>query len=157
MQGVGATTLNRQITGSEGWSPRPQITCNPNLSPGDRTLGAFIDTSCFAPAGKGSMGMESAVRPFRGPGVNNWDLSLFKKIPVGNSEHRYFQLRFEMYNAWNHTQWSTFNFTPTLDKTTGKITTLSSLVGGGGGRFGFGALNAVRNPRTIQIAAKFYF
>jgi len=89
--------------------------------------------------------------------LNNWDLSLFKKIPVGNSEQRYFQLRFEMYNAFNHTQWNNINFTPTFDKTTGKLTNLSSLVGGGGGRFGFGAPNSVRNPRTIQIAAKFYF
>ena len=160
VQGVGATALNRQMTGSEGWAPRPLITCNPNLSPGSRTLGAFIDTSCFAPAGKGSMGMESGVRPFRGPGVNNWDLSVFKKIPVGSGEGRYFQLRFEMYNAWNHTQWNNFNFTPTFDKITGKLTNLSNLAtttSPNGGRFGFGALNSVRNPRTIQIAAKFYF
>jgi len=157
VQGVGATTLNRRITGSEGWAPRPLITCNPNLSPGDRTLGAFINTSCFMPAVKGSMGMDSAIRPFRGPGINNWDLSLFKRIPLGANEQRYIQLRFEMYNAWNHTQWSSFNYTPTFDPNTGKITNLSSLVGGGGGRFGFGALNAVRNPRNIQIGAKLYF
>ena len=161
VQGVGATTLNREITGSEGLSPRPILTCNPNLSPGDRTLGTFINTSCFLPAVKGSTGMDSVVRPFRGPGMNNWDLSLFKKIPLGKSEVRFVQLRFEMYNAWNHTQWSGFNNSPTFDAT-GKITNLSNLVGGGGGRFGFGALNAVRlagagGPRNIQIAAKFYF
>src|ERR1035437_11153008 len=75
VQGVGATTLNREITGSEGLSPRPILTCNPNLSPGDRTLGTFINTSCFQPAAKGSTGMDSVVRPFRGPGMNNWDLS----------------------------------------------------------------------------------
>jgi hypothetical protein len=153
VQGVGATTLNRRITGSEGWSPRPYITCNPNKSPGDRTLTAFINASCFQPAIRPSLGMESSVRPFRGPGVNNWDLSIFKKIPVGGDNQRYFQLRFEMYNAWNHTQWSTFNFTPTFDNTTGAITNLPSATN----RFGFGALNAVRNPRNIQLAAKFYF
>jgi hypothetical protein len=150
--------LNRQITGSEGWAPRPVLTCNPNLSPGDRTLGAFIDTSCFQPAVKGSTGMDSAVRPMRGPGVNNWDLSLFKKIPLGNGEQRYLQGRIEMYNSWNHTQWNGINFTPTFDKTTGAITNLPSVPGStGGGRFGFGALNSVRGPRTIQIAAKFNF
>ncbi len=161
IQGVGATTLNREITGSEGWAARPVLTCNPNLSPGDRTLGAFINTSCFQPAVKGSMGMDSAVRPMRGPGVNNWDLSVFKKIPLGKSEERFFQLRFEMYNAWNHTQWSAINFTPTFDKTTGKITNLSTLLTGGatpnGGRFGFGALSTARNPRTLQLGAKIYF
>jgi hypothetical protein len=160
VQGVGATALNRQITGSEGWSPRPTLSCTPNRSPGDRTLEAFIDSSCFHPASKGSIGMDSAVRPFRGPGMNNWDLSLFKKIPLGN-ESRFFQIRFEMYNAWNHTQWLTFNNSPTFDAT-GKITNLPTSLGGGGGRFGFGALNSVRaaaagGPRNIQIAGKFYF
>jgi hypothetical protein len=157
VQGVGATTLNRRITGSEGWSPRPLLTCNPNLSPGSRTLGAFIDTSCFQPAVKGSTGMDSAVRPFRGPGVNNWDISLFKTIRVGNSEQRFFQLRFETYNAFNHTQWNAFANSPTFDNITGKILNLSNLVEGGTSRFGFGALSGVRTPRNIQIAAKFNF
>ncbi len=158
VQGAGATTVNRQITGSEGWAPRPVLTCNPNLSPGSRTLGAFIDTSCFQPAAKGSMGMDSVVRPFRGPGLNNWDLSVFKKILVGKSEERFFQLRFEMYNAWNHTQWNGFANSPTFDQATGKITNLPTPVGtGGAGRFGFGALSGVRAARSIQIAAKFYF
>ena len=57
--------------------------------------------------------------------------------------------------------WLTYNAAVVTDAT-GKITNLSNLVGGGGGRFGFGALNAVRlagagGPRNIQIAAKFYF
>ncbi|MCX6633167.1 MAG: hypothetical protein NTW28_36695, partial [Candidatus Solibacter sp.] len=160
VQGVGATALNRQITGSEGWAPRPTLSCTPNVSPGDRTLEAFVNTSCFHPASKGSIGMDSAVRPFRGPGMNNWDLSLFKKIPLGSSEVRFLQLRFEMYNAWNHTQWLTFNNNPTFDAT-GKITNLPAALGGGGGRFGFGALSTVRaaaagGPRNIHIAAKFY-
>jgi hypothetical protein len=162
VQGVGAATINRQITGSEGWAPRPIITCNPNLSPGDRSLGRFIDTSCFQPAVKGSMGMDSVVRPFRGPGVNNWDLSLYKKIPIGSNENRFFQLRLEMYNAWNHTQWSSFANSPTfLNATSSTITNLSTLATNGatpnGGRFGFGALSGVRAPRNIQLAAKFYF
>jgi hypothetical protein len=161
VQGVGATTLNREITGSEGWSPRPTLSCDPNVSPGSRTLDAFINASCFHPASKGSTGNDSAVRPFRGPGLNNWDLSLFKRVPIGKSEMRFIQLRFEMYNAWNHTQWAGFNNSPTFDST-GKITNLPTSLGGGGGRFGFGALNSVRaaaagGPRNIQLAAKFYF
>jgi hypothetical protein len=166
VQGVGATVLNRRMTGSEGLAPRVVLTCNPNLSGGDRQLDAYINTSCFQPAQKGSTGMDSAIRPLRGPGTNNWDLSLFKKFALGNNERRYIHLRFEMYNAWNHTQWggtaannyvpNGFNNNPTFDAS-GKITNLPTSQGGGGGRFGFGALNAVRAPRNIQIAAKFYF
>jgi hypothetical protein len=39
---------------------------------------------------------------FQNGGMQNWDLSLFKNIPFGNSEERYIQLRLEAYNAFNH-------------------------------------------------------
>jgi len=39
----------------------------------------------------------------------------------------------------------------------GKLVNLPAALGGGGGRFGFGSLNAARNPRNVQLAAKFYF
>src|SRR5262249_7099824 len=97
VQGGSGATLNRRITGNEGWSPRPVLSCNPNLSKGDRSLYAAIDASCFHPAAAGSTGMDSVIRPIRGPGINNWDTSIFKNIPV-KGEGMYFQLRFEFYN-----------------------------------------------------------
>ena len=69
------------------------LSCNPNKSPGSRSLYAFINASCFGPASVGSTGMDSSLRPMRGPGVNNWNLSLFKKYPLGHSEERYLQSR----------------------------------------------------------------
>ena len=159
VQGVSGATLNRRITGNEGWSPRPILSCNPNFSKGDRTLYADINTACFHPAFAGSTGMDSAIRPIRGPGINNWDTSVFKNIPV-RGESKYLQLRLEFYNLWNHTQWSFLNVTPTFDAA-GNITNLAGTAGGG--RFGFGALNTVRTaagaggPRQIQLGAKFYF
>src|SRR5947199_9342497 len=54
VQGLSGATLNRRITGNEGWSPRPVLSCSPNLSKGDRSLYAAIDTSCFHPAPVGS-------------------------------------------------------------------------------------------------------
>jgi hypothetical protein len=136
------------------------LTCSPNISKGDRSLYAFIDTSCFQPAQVGSTGMDSAIRPIRGPGINNWDVSIYKVIPAGKSESRYFQLRLEFYNILNHTQWSFVNVTPTFDAA-GKLTNLAGTAGGG--RYGFGALNTVRTaagaggPRQIQLGGKFYF
>jgi hypothetical protein len=155
-QGVGATTLNRRITGSETWGPRPVLTGNINKPGGDRTLESWINTSVIGPAVKGSIGIDSGIRPLRLPGVNNWDISLYKKIQFTSNETRFVQLRMEMYNAFNHTQWSDINLQATFDAT-GKLTNLPTSLGGGGGRFGFGALNNVRNPRTIQLAAKLYF
>jgi hypothetical protein len=116
----------------------------------------------MGPASAGSTGMDSAIRPIRGPGLNNWDASIFKRIPLGRAESRYLQLRLEFYNVWNHTQWSAINNTPTFDAN-GKITNLPTALGGGGGRYGFGALSTVRTaagaggPRQIQLGAKFYF
>ena len=156
VQGVGATTLNRRITGSETWGPRPVLTGNMNLSPGDRTLEAWIDTSVIRPAVKGSTGIDSGLRPVRLPGVNNWDISLFKKFQFTSNESRYIQLRWEMYNAFNHTQCNDVNTTAQFDSA-GKLINLPTSLGGGGGRFGFGAVNSARNPRTMQLAAKLYF
>jgi hypothetical protein len=39
----------------------------------------------------------------RAGGMENWDLALFRNIPLGKSEARYLQLRFEAFNAFNHT------------------------------------------------------
>ena len=153
MTGVGATLLNRQITGSEDYAPRVVMTCNPNRSGGDRTLYAFINTSCFAPAKKGSVGMDSGTGRITDPGVNNWDLSIFKKIQLGGDSGRYIQIRGESFNAFNHTQWSAFNNTAQFNAT-GQIVNLANA---GGGRFGFGALSTNRAQRIIQIAAKLYF
>jgi hypothetical protein len=156
IQGVGATTLNRRITGSETWGPRPVLTGNMNLPSGDRTMEAWFNTSVVAPAVKGSIGIDSGIRPLRQPGVNNWDLFLYKKILFTSNENRFLQLRWEMYNAFNHTQWSAVNASATFDAN-GKLTNLPTSLGGGGGRFGFGALSTARAPRTMQLALKLYF
>jgi hypothetical protein len=43
---------------------------------------------------------------FRGPGTNNWDLSLFKNFQLGSNEARSLQFRWETYNTFNHTQYN---------------------------------------------------
>ena len=42
--------------------------------------------------------------PIRGPGVNNWNTSLFKNFRI--KERFNFQFRVEAYNTFNHTQFS---------------------------------------------------
>jgi hypothetical protein len=39
------------------------------------------------------------------PGINNWDLSLFKNVPL-REEKWVAQFRSEFYNAFNHTQFA---------------------------------------------------
>jgi len=154
-QGIGGE-LNRVYTGSESVGPRVVMKGNPILPIGDRTIDRYVDGTVFGAPQIGSQGLESAQRIVRRPGVNNWDISVFKNFPMG-AERRFLQLRLEMFNAPNHTQFSDFNRTIQFSPATGAVTNLPTALGGGGGRFGFGAVNAARDPRNIQLAAKFYF
>jgi hypothetical protein len=52
----------------------------------------------------------------RGPGINNWDISILKDIQF--TESRYLEFRSEFFNAFNHVQF----YSPTLqDGTIGGI------------------------------------
>ena len=112
--------MNRLITGSEDFAPRVVLTCDPNKLEGDRTIGAYIDTSCVAPAPKGSIGNDSGINTVRGPGLNNWDMSLFKKFYFGEDDKRFLQLRVEAYNVFNHTNWTTLNTAAQFNPTTAR-------------------------------------
>jgi hypothetical protein len=158
LNNANGAALNRLITGSEDFSPRVVLTCDPNKNRGDRTILAYIDTSCFAPAQKGSIGNDSGINTIRGPGLSNWDMSMFKKIQYGEGG-RYIQLRVEAYNVFNHTNWTTLNTAAQFNAATGALVNAASASNPNG----FGALTAVRaagqpgSPRIIQLAGKLYF
>ncbi|MBV8905278.1 MAG: hypothetical protein JOZ22_16745, partial [Acidobacteriia bacterium] len=156
VSGIGSTTLNQEITGSADVAPRVVLSCDPNLSRGSRGINEFINTSCFAPAQKGSIALDSGYNPVFGPGINQWDMSLYKNIPV--KERFRAQLRLEAYNAFNHTEWGTVN-TTALFNTAGQLINLPTQLGGTGGRFGFGTENSIRanSQRILQVGAKVYF
>ncbi|HTD23179.1 MAG TPA: carboxypeptidase regulatory-like domain-containing protein [Terriglobales bacterium] len=42
---------------------------------------------------------------FRGPGIDNWDMSLFKQIPMPGERFK-LQFRAEIYDVFNHTNWT---------------------------------------------------
>jgi hypothetical protein len=43
---------------------------------------------------------------FTNPGLNNWDIALFKDFRLGAVESRRLQFRWETYNTFNHTQYT---------------------------------------------------
>jgi hypothetical protein len=102
------------------------------------------------------------------PGVNHHDLSVLKNFPLGN-ESRYIQLRVELFNAFNHTQFRDINRSfISANVTTGKIilrmrgpaSESANFVNQGcSGPIGqcFGEFSGARNPRTIQLGVKIYF
>ncbi len=94
---------------------------------------------------------DASRNPLYGPGINNWDIALMKDIHI--TESKYFQIRLETYNTFNHTQF---------------------LGGSTNGLAGGGIVSDVNNPefgrvlsvvqgstdgdgRVIQLAGKFYF
>jgi len=115
----------------------------PNLSGSiayPQTASQWFSTSAFsAPA---SLAFGSAGKGcLRGPGLNNFDISLFKNfrgIPwFTNKEGANLQLRFESFNTFNHTEFQ-------------NVQTNSS-------SGNFGAVTSVYPPRTLQFGAKFMF
>jgi hypothetical protein len=156
LNGVSSALLDREITGSDTEAPRVVLTGDPMLSHGDRSVYSWFNTGVFQPAVKGSTGWDSARNPMTGPGTNNFNISVFKKISLGQENVRFVQLRLEAYNALNHAQFSGVNSSAVFNAA-GQLVNLPSAVGGAGGQLGFGAVNGSRAARVVQIAAKLYF
>jgi len=134
-------------TGSiNGGGTRVIITCDPNISRGDRTFEKQFRTDCVAPP-TDQFRLGTALNDeYLGPGYMNWDISAFKNIPVGGS--RRLQLRVELYNAFNTDQWTDANRNANFDYTTGVLTNPNV----------FGRLTGATNSaRRIQLGARFVF
>lgn len=111
------------------------------------TLG-WINPAAFGPAG-GSLGGSignTTRNEFRGPGYQNWNLSLFKNFDF--SENRRLQLRLETFNTFNHVQFG--------GNTSGDPTQSNAGLNNNPGAY-FGMLGGTRDPRQVQLGAKFYF
>jgi hypothetical protein len=83
-----------------------------------------------------------------GPGIDNWNFSLDKNIII--NENTRFQLRFEGYNIFNHTQWGNVNNGLSAPDIAG--TTFSGSNAGSSGQ-----ITSVHDPRQFQFGGKFYF
>ena len=151
--GIGATNLN----GNSGQpTARVVLTCDPGSGRSGDPYQQF-DTSCFAPPQPGSRGDESARFFLHGPIINNLDLSISKAFPVGKQVR--LEVRLDMFNALNHTQFtgvnSTVNFASLTDPT------ITNLAYDGSGNLvrnnGFGSINGVAPPRTIQLVTRLTF
>ncbi len=137
-----STTDNADIAGG-GDGVRPNLIARAQLSRGERSFDRWFNTAAFARPAQGDFGNAPKVVA-RGPGSNNWDLSLFKNIPV-RSERRYFQFRWEIYNLFNHTQFQSVDTGARFDPQGNQVNTR------------FGQVTATRPPRVMQFALSFKF
>jgi Carboxypeptidase regulatory-like domain len=124
--------------------PYAGATTNHNLY---TTTGFFINPAAFSQPGPGQFGT-CAPYQFHGPGIQMWDLSLFKEFKL--TERYELQFRTEFFNAFNHPNFAN----PSADISSlgsfGKVSsTLAPILGNDSGGPG--------DPREIQFALKLYF
>ncbi len=142
--GVGYTLVSAaDLSGTPSVSPRILVTGNPVLSGSEQTFSQAFRTSAFQMPALGTLGTMSKTL-LTGPGINNFDVSLFKNIPLYKERARA-QLRVEFYNLFNHTQFSAFDSTARF------------AANGSQANAQFGQYTAARDPRVLQLAIRFEF
>ena len=136
------------LTGTGGISAggsRPDIVCDPNISRGERTFQHQFNTDCIKPPSDEFRLGNAIGDEYQGPGFMNWDISLFKNVPMGGT--RRLQFRVELYNAFNADEWTATDTSAIFDYQTGAQTDAN-----------FGRLTgATQSARRIQLGARFTF
>ena len=102
------------------------------------------------------------VRPtrdlLRTGGMQNWDMSIFKNIPLGRNEARFLQLRLEAFNAFNHPNFYDKNYSVDLNGPwQWQPGTAFSISQGSGWGKNTDTYSGVGGFRVIQLGAKIYF
>ena len=112
------------------------------LAKSQRTFGRFFNPAVIQPPTATNPG-NAAPDAFRGPGVNDWDITVFKNFPIG--EHKSVEFRVETYNTFNHPQFNTVDTTAQFNNAGRQVNdTLGQITGD-------------YLPRQIQFALKVIF
>jgi hypothetical protein len=106
----------------------------------------YLNVFAFGRPAEGSLG-NTGKYVFRMPGINQWDMSLFKNTRI--NERVNVQFRFETFNTFNNTQWSGVNTGLNLPNPNTPVTEAT--------RGTFGQVSGTRDPRTLQFGMKFLF
>jgi Carboxypeptidase regulatory-like domain len=100
------------------------------------TPAEWFNTAAFTAPVVGQYG-NTPFDNVRGPGRDNWNISLFKNFVLSESRGSRLELRFESFNTWNHTQFNN--------------------VSNGLGSSNFGQVTSAFDPRIFQFGGKIYF
>jgi len=157
--------------GSNGY---PDLVGNPNsgagsVAPANGYGPLLVNPAAFA-APRGLTFGDSPRNVARNPHIINFDMALFKRIPL--KERTSLEFRAEAFNVFNHTEWGYINGGAGSASYNGSVTGGSASAGcyGAGGSAGDpGCVNdpnnpnnflrpgAAHNPRILQLALKFIF
>jgi hypothetical protein len=100
------------------------------------TVAEWFNTSAFVAPAVGAWG-DAGHNSLRGPGRDNWNLSLFKSFVLSEARGSRLELRVESFNTWNHTEFNQ--------------------VSNGLGSSNFGQVTSAFDPRVFQLGGKIYF
>jgi len=140
---VGYSFVNPvDTTGTASQGARVVVTGNPALPKSEQRFDRFFRTDVFAPPAVGTIG-NAAKSQFRGPGINNWDVTVLKNFDMWERVKP--QFRCEFYNAFNHTQFSAVDAAARFDAQGRQI------------NMRMGEFTAARNARLIQMALRVRF
>ena len=141
-RGVGMSlTDNTDLVGG-GDGVRANVIDTVPLPASEQTFSRWFNTAAIARPAQGDRG-NAAPNLFDGPGVNNWDLNIMKRIPV--AEQKFFRIRAEFYNVFNHAQFSGVDNAARFDPAGRQVNAR------------FGELTSTRSPRIIQLSLSFHF
>ena len=131
--------INVQLTGGQSGNGLPNATNRPDQTGAvsyPHTVGEWFNTSVFTDPAVGAFGTVGH-NSLRGPGRDNWNLSLFKSFLISEARGSRFELRVESFNTWNHTEFNA--------------------VSNGLGSSNFGQVTSAFDPRIFQLGGKLYF
>jgi hypothetical protein len=141
--GITLSTTNGLDIPGGGDGVRTLVLSNPILPKDKQSLLQYFNTSVFAMPAIGTAG-DAPRDVVRGPGTNNFDMDIFKNFLI--REKVRLQLRFEGYNAFNHTQFSGMNTTAQFNPATGQQVNAA-----------FGTLTSARGARVGQASLRVSF
>ena len=121
---------------------------DPRNNDGSNPNNLYFNPGAFTIPAPGTLGTAQR-NPLYGPGINYGDLALEKRIHI--DESRYFELRLETYNTFNHT-----NFANPTDNGFNSDD-VQSLFGVFGKVYSTKTISTNGEGRAVQLGAKFYF
>ncbi len=131
--------INPTLTGGQSSNGLPNGTNRPDQVASvsyPHTVAEWFNTASFAAPAVGAWG-DAGHNSLRGPGRDNWNISLFKSFVLSESRGSRFELRVETFNTWNHTE--------------------LNQVSTGLGSSNFGQVTSAFDPRIFQLGGKIYF
>jgi hypothetical protein len=127
------------LTGAQSGNGLPNATNRPDQAGPvsyPHTAAEWFSKSSFIQPTLGAWG-SAPHNSLRGPGRDNWNLSLFKSFVLSETRGSRFELRAESFNTWNHTE---------FDQVSNAL-----------GSSNFGQVTSAFDPRVFQFGAKLYY